>query len=48
MINIFKYKENWLIVLKSSARKIFLTIGSTGKTVIGPQDKVFWTTLVSI
>jgi hypothetical protein len=46
-INIVKDDENWLLVLKNSARRGFLALGSNGKTILFPREEKNWTTLLT-
>jgi hypothetical protein len=40
-----KITKNWLLVLKNSAGKSFLILGSKGKTGFGPRENITWATL---
>jgi hypothetical protein len=44
-ISIVKNNENWLLVLKNSARWGFLSLGSTKKIIFGSSEDKSWTTL---
>jgi hypothetical protein len=36
-IGIVKDNENWLLILKNTARRVLLALGSNGKTILGPR-----------
>lgn len=44
-IGTVKVNENWLLVLKNSARRDCLTFGSSGKTNLGHREEKSSTTL---
>jgi hypothetical protein len=41
-----KYKENWLLVFKNSARMGFLALRFSGKVILHPGEEEIWTTLI--
>jgi hypothetical protein len=42
---IVRDKEKWGLVFKISARKGFLALMSNGRTILGPREETYWTTL---
>jgi hypothetical protein len=45
MMMMIKNNENLLLV-KNSARRGFLTLGSNDKNILGARQEVFWATLL--
>jgi hypothetical protein len=48
--SIVKDKANWLLVIKNSARRDFLAIGSSEKTILGHRKKnvgLSWSTVAA-
>jgi hypothetical protein len=44
-LSIFYGNENWLLIFKDNARRVFLVLGSNGKTILGLKEGNFRITL---
>jgi hypothetical protein len=41
-ISIVIHNENWLLVFKNCAGRVFLALGPNGKTIRGPKKEESW------